>query len=112
MAAHLGRFDATTMIGVGAAFDFHSGNAPWAPRWIRKCGMEWAYRLMCEPRRMWRRNLDSPLFLATTVCHAVKQRVSHLVAPHSTGHPARLLVSGAAKQPSMPSATHRESLHA
>jgi len=64
MAAHLGRLTASTMIGVGGAFDVHSGNVPWAPKWIRRCGLEWAYRLALEPRRMWRRNLDSPLFLA------------------------------------------------
>ena len=63
MAAHLGRIDVPVMIGVGAAFDFHSGNVKWAPAWIRKAGMEWAYRLVQEPRRLWRRNLDSPLFL-------------------------------------------------
>ena len=63
MAAHVGRIDATAMIGVGAAFDFHSGNVKWAPGWIRTLGLEWAYRLIQEPKRMWRRNLDSPLFL-------------------------------------------------
>jgi len=63
MAAHAGRVEAPAMIGVGAAFDFHSGNVPWAPAWIRRLGIEWAYRLALDPRRMWRRNLDSPLFL-------------------------------------------------
>lgn len=63
MADHLGRINATAMIGVGAAFDFHSGNAKWAPLWFRKLGLEWAYRLSKEPKRMWRRNLDSPIFL-------------------------------------------------
>jgi N-acetylglucosaminyldiphosphoundecaprenol N-acetyl-beta-D-mannosaminyltransferase len=63
MADHLGKIKATAMIGVGAAFDVHSENVQWAPPWIRKLGIEWAYRLALEPRRMWRRNLDSPLFL-------------------------------------------------
>jgi len=60
---HHGLIDAAAMIGVGAAFDFHSGRVKWAPPWVRKVGMEWAYRLMLEPRRMWRRNLDSPRFI-------------------------------------------------
>ena len=64
MAQHLGRIQATAMIGVGAAFDFHSGNAKWAPEWIRIFGLEWAYRFIREPKRMLRRNLDSPVFLA------------------------------------------------
>ncbi|MBN1182641.1 MAG: WecB/TagA/CpsF family glycosyltransferase [Bacteroidales bacterium] len=67
MAEHLGRIKAAAMIGVGAAFDFHSGNVKWAPEWIRKSGLEWAYRLIQEPKRMFRRNLDSPLFLAKVV---------------------------------------------
>ncbi len=67
MAAHAGRIEATAMIGVGAAFDFHAGATSWAPRWVRRLGVEWAYRLACEPRRMWRRNLDSPLFLLAVV---------------------------------------------
>lgn len=62
MLSHLGKIEAAAMVGVGAAFDFHSGQVRWAPSWIRKLGLEWAYRLALEPRRMWRRNLDSPLF--------------------------------------------------
>jgi N-acetylglucosaminyldiphosphoundecaprenol N-acetyl-beta-D-mannosaminyltransferase len=64
MAEHIGKIRAAAMIGVGAAFDFHSGNIKWAPLWIRKFGLEWAYRLLCEPKRLWRRNLDSFRFLA------------------------------------------------
>jgi N-acetylglucosaminyldiphosphoundecaprenol N-acetyl-beta-D-mannosaminyltransferase len=64
IAAHLGRIEAPVIIGVGAAFDFHSGEVPWAPAWVRRTGLEWAFRLVREPGRMWRRNLDSPLFLA------------------------------------------------
>jgi N-acetylglucosaminyldiphosphoundecaprenol N-acetyl-beta-D-mannosaminyltransferase len=64
MEAHLGSIDATAMIGVGAAFDFHSENVKWSPAWVRKLGIEWAYRLAQNPARMWRRNIDSPLFLS------------------------------------------------
>jgi len=64
MAEHLGRLDAATMVGVGAAFDFHSGRVKWAPEWMRNAGVEWAYRLATEPKRMWRRNTDSFVFLA------------------------------------------------
>jgi N-acetylglucosaminyldiphosphoundecaprenol N-acetyl-beta-D-mannosaminyltransferase len=63
MLEHSGRIHAPAMVGVGAAFDFHSGRIAWAPTWVRRIGMEWAYRLAREPGRMWRRNLDSPLFL-------------------------------------------------
>jgi len=67
MAGHLGHINATAMIGVGAAFDFHSENVKWSPAWARRLGMEWAYRLAQNPRRMWRRNLDSPLFLLRVI---------------------------------------------
>jgi N-acetylglucosaminyldiphosphoundecaprenol N-acetyl-beta-D-mannosaminyltransferase len=52
------------MIGVGAAFDFHAGLVPQAPNWIQEAGLEWAYRLAHEPRRLWRRYLRyNPRFL-------------------------------------------------
>jgi N-acetylglucosaminyldiphosphoundecaprenol N-acetyl-beta-D-mannosaminyltransferase len=67
MADHLGRVNAAAMIGVGAAFDFHSGNIKWAPKWIRRLGLEWAHRLAQNPKRMWRRNLDSFTFLSNVI---------------------------------------------
>jgi N-acetylglucosaminyldiphosphoundecaprenol N-acetyl-beta-D-mannosaminyltransferase len=42
-------------IGVGVLFDFYSGRIPRAPAWMREIGMEWFYRFLQEPRRMWRR---------------------------------------------------------
>ena len=75
MASHISKIAATAMIGVGAAFDFHSGNIVWAPASVRKLGLEWAYRLSKEPTRLLRRNLDSPLFLAKIV----QQRLSKSV---------------------------------
>jgi N-acetylglucosaminyldiphosphoundecaprenol N-acetyl-beta-D-mannosaminyltransferase len=63
MVAHVGLIDAAALIGVGAAFDFHSGRVRWAPAWVRKMGLEWAYRLATEPKRMWRRNVGSLVFL-------------------------------------------------
>lgn len=50
-------------MGVGAAFDFLAGNRVRAPEWFGRHGLEWLYRLAQEPRRMWRRNLDSAVFL-------------------------------------------------
>jgi len=45
------------MLGVGAAFDFHTGKVSQAPRWMREHGLEWFFRLISEPRRLWRRYL-------------------------------------------------------
>jgi N-acetylglucosaminyldiphosphoundecaprenol N-acetyl-beta-D-mannosaminyltransferase len=63
MAEFLPRLDATLMIGVGAAFDFHSGRVKQAPRWMQRSGLEWFYRLCQEPRRLAKRYLrNNPLF--------------------------------------------------
>ncbi len=43
------------LVGVGAAFDFHAGLVPQAPSWMQSVGLEWLYRLVQEPRRLWRR---------------------------------------------------------
>lgn len=56
MHAHHGRIHAV-MIGVGAAFDYHAGTLRRAPLWMQTVGLEWLYRLACEPRRLWRRYL-------------------------------------------------------
>lgn len=64
MHEHRGRVRAV-MIGVGAAFDFHAGTVRQAPAWMQKRGLEWLFRLLTEPRRLWRRYLrDVPLFTA------------------------------------------------
>jgi N-acetylglucosaminyldiphosphoundecaprenol N-acetyl-beta-D-mannosaminyltransferase len=58
MAAHRGRVHAV-MLGVGAAFDFHAGVVPRAPRWMREHGLEWLHRLATEPRRLGPRYLST-----------------------------------------------------
>ena len=64
MAASWTALEAGVLIGVGAAFDFHSGRVPQAPRWMQRAGLEWLHRLCTEPRRLWRRYLvQNPLFL-------------------------------------------------
>ncbi|HNW79296.1 MAG TPA: WecB/TagA/CpsF family glycosyltransferase, partial [Candidatus Competibacteraceae bacterium] len=51
-------------MGVGGLFDFYSGRIPRAPLWLREIGLEWVWRLIQEPGRMWRRYiLGNPLFL-------------------------------------------------
>lgn len=63
MAANWCHLDAGVLIGVGAAFDFHSGRVQQAPRWIQRSGFEWLFRLCTEPRRLGPRYLKTnPLF--------------------------------------------------
>ncbi|MGO9488776.1 MAG: WecB/TagA/CpsF family glycosyltransferase [Solirubrobacteraceae bacterium] len=59
------RLDAPLLVGVGAAFDFHAGLVSQAPAWMQRAGLEWAYRLSREPRRLWRRYARyNPRFIA------------------------------------------------
>lgn len=55
MWGHSGLVNVPVMVGVGAAFDFAIGRVRQAPRWMRERGLEWLYRLLTEPRRLWRR---------------------------------------------------------
>ena len=63
----------TSVIGsIGAVFDFYAGNYARAPLWICRIGLEWVYRLMLEPRRMWQRNfVSAPMFLWLVLCRHV-----------------------------------------
>jgi N-acetylglucosaminyldiphosphoundecaprenol N-acetyl-beta-D-mannosaminyltransferase len=56
MAGQRGRIRAV-MVGVGAAFDYHAGTLRRAPPWMQHAGLEWLFRLLSEPRRLWRRYL-------------------------------------------------------
>lgn len=56
VATHLGKVNGA-MLAVGAAFDFYAGTVKQAPKWMQASGMEWLFRLIQEPRRLWRRYL-------------------------------------------------------
>jgi N-acetylglucosaminyldiphosphoundecaprenol N-acetyl-beta-D-mannosaminyltransferase len=55
MAQMRDALEAPVLVGVGAAFDFHAGLVPQAPPVLQRAGLEWAFRLLQEPRRLWRR---------------------------------------------------------
>jgi N-acetylglucosaminyldiphosphoundecaprenol N-acetyl-beta-D-mannosaminyltransferase len=75
MARMRDRLDVPVLIGVGAAFDFHAGLVPQAPNWIQEAGLEWAYRLAHEPRRLWRRYLRyNPRFVSAFTRQLAGQR--------------------------------------
>jgi N-acetylglucosaminyldiphosphoundecaprenol N-acetyl-beta-D-mannosaminyltransferase len=64
MADYVRRLDVKVMVGVGAAFDFHTGRLKDAPDWIKAIGMQWLHRLIQEPRRLWHRYLtNNPKFI-------------------------------------------------
>jgi N-acetylglucosaminyldiphosphoundecaprenol N-acetyl-beta-D-mannosaminyltransferase len=75
MARMRDRLDAPVLVGVGAAFDFHAGLVPQAPDALQRLGLEWAFRLVQEPRRLWRRYLRyNPRF----VLGFLRQYLRHL----------------------------------
>ena len=75
MADHRRRLTAPVLLGVGAAFDFLTGRVSQAPRWMMHLGLEWFYRLVQEPRRLWRRYLIlNPLFVIHVLMQAMGLR--------------------------------------
>jgi N-acetylglucosaminyldiphosphoundecaprenol N-acetyl-beta-D-mannosaminyltransferase len=62
------------MLGVGAAFDLLNGRIPEAPAALQAVGMEWAYRLLKEPQRLWRRYIfNNPAFLVLWFCQVIRR---------------------------------------
>ncbi|WP_027483701.1 WecB/TagA/CpsF family glycosyltransferase [Deinococcus pimensis] len=77
MAEHVSRIPAV-MLGVGAAFDFHSGRVRQAPSVLQKVGLEWAFRLLMEPRRLWKRYAKhNPRFVALMAMQVLGLRTTH-----------------------------------
>lgn len=75
MHAHRGKIRCV-MLGVGAAFDFLAGAKRQAPRWMQSSGLEWLFRLVTEPRRLWRRYLrHNPRFAVLAFTELVSHRV-------------------------------------
>ena len=64
IAAHLEQIKVPVQIGVGAAFDFHSGHVQRAPVWMQKAGIEWLYRIFQDRRLIKRYCATNPIFLA------------------------------------------------
>jgi N-acetylglucosaminyldiphosphoundecaprenol N-acetyl-beta-D-mannosaminyltransferase len=81
MAEHRGR-SSVVMVGVGAAFDFLSGAKQQAPRFLQRAGLEWFFRLLTEPARLWRRYLyHNPRYLGLFARQLVADRWSRSTRP-------------------------------
>lgn len=75
MANHTKKLN-LVMLGVGAAFDFHSGRVKQSPSWMQKLSLEWLYRLMAEPKRLWRRYLyHNPRFIYFFAIQFIRQQL-------------------------------------
>ena len=80
----MGHLLSLPLIAVGAAFDFHAGTLPQAPASLQRAGLEWLFRLGCEPRRLWRRYLTlNPRYVRLVMMQALGLRTFHSAAePH------------------------------
>jgi len=67
-----------TFMALGATLDFEAGNVKRSPAWISHCGLEWLYRLLREPKRLWRRYLQRDIYFPLLV---LKQRLNLYKAP-------------------------------
>ncbi len=76
VAEFLREIEAPWMVGVGAAFDYHAGTVPWAPKWIQALGMEWLYRTIIQPRLRIQRYIWSFHFMFESIFDAIRQRLS------------------------------------
>ena len=75
MASYLSRLDTFLMVGVGAAFDIHTGRINDAPAWMKSAGLQWLHRLAQEPRRLWKRYLiNNPLFVVYMILQLAGRR--------------------------------------
>jgi N-acetylglucosaminyldiphosphoundecaprenol N-acetyl-beta-D-mannosaminyltransferase len=81
MAQHV-NFIPGVLVGVGAAFDFIAGSKPQAPPWLQNLGMEWFFRLVTEPKRLWKRYLyHNPRFVLLFAKQLLYQRHSKTTEP-------------------------------
>jgi N-acetylglucosaminyldiphosphoundecaprenol N-acetyl-beta-D-mannosaminyltransferase len=74
IAENLARTGATMAMGVGGLFDFYSGNIPRAPQWMRELSLEWVFRLIQEPSRMWKRYLLGNIVFLMRVAWSLMRR--------------------------------------
>lgn len=69
MAQYFKQLQVPLLVGVGAAFDYHTGRLHDSPDWVKRSGLQWLHRLLQEPRRLWRRYLSTnPAFLWHIAC--------------------------------------------
>lgn len=88
MAEHRERLDCA-QVGVGAAFDFLAGCKRQAPRILQRAGLEWLFRLACEPRRLWRRYaVHNPRFALLAGAEILRSRLAETRARSPEGDPS------------------------
>jgi N-acetylglucosaminyldiphosphoundecaprenol N-acetyl-beta-D-mannosaminyltransferase len=86
MAEYVDRLRVPLLVGVGAAFDFHTGRMDEAPAWIKRAGLQWLHRLLQDPGRLWKRYLlNNPVFIWRIMLQFFKLQNYH----HQTACPPK-----------------------
>lgn len=83
MARYLPALDTKLMIGIGAAFLFHTGAIRDSPKWVKQAGLQWLHRLVQEPSRLWRRYLRNNFFFIVHVLLQVAGIVTYKLESRS-----------------------------
>jgi N-acetylglucosaminyldiphosphoundecaprenol N-acetyl-beta-D-mannosaminyltransferase len=77
------------MVGVGAAFDYHTGRIRDSADWVKKAGLQWVHRLIQDPRRLWKRYLrNNPAFIWRITGQLLSERITRPLAPAPPLRPA------------------------
>ncbi|SRR5579884_2048468 len=89
--AHLDALQVPVAMGVGCVLDLLAGTARRAPRWMQHTGLEWSYRLIQEPGRLWRRYIldDMPMLASLVVASVRREQPPVVVAPKPVGDSLR-----------------------
>lgn len=86
MAEYLPKLSTTLMVGVGAAFDFHTGRINDSPVWVKRMGLQWLHRLAQDPKRLWRRYLfNNPPFAWNAILQVLGLKHFSLAAVEELG---------------------------
>jgi N-acetylglucosaminyldiphosphoundecaprenol N-acetyl-beta-D-mannosaminyltransferase len=86
MAKYLPLLDTKLMVGVGAAFLFHTGAIQDSPQWVKQAGLQWFHRLLQEPSRLWRRYLvNVPAFLLKAALQITGLKNYPVMGPAGSG---------------------------
>ena len=86
MYDHSRKIDTGLLFGIGAGFDYLAGNTKHAPNWMKNASLEWLYRLIQEPRRLWKRyfkTIPPFIFLASMELMGVKLKSAKKKSPHN-----------------------------
>jgi N-acetylglucosaminyldiphosphoundecaprenol N-acetyl-beta-D-mannosaminyltransferase len=76
MRRYLPLLDTKIMVGVGAAFDYHTGRIRDSANWVKRAGLQWLHRLLQDPRRLWKRYLrNNPPFICRILCQFLLERL-------------------------------------